>query len=209
MWKKHGKFLNNLPKRMCKTINQFNHGWLPVNASHSINASGTGRLCPFCLSCDEDQHHFLTCTHQHLNDQWKESSTIIESKMTSYDKNTPRQLIQLIGLAVTDWRTTSTPTMPDFLDQRFHQLFQAQSLIGWDHILEGHFSKKWRHTYSKTGNRPVSGSHTPSKRYGSNYTLSGNSDAKAITESRKKTKQNDPSYTLPQKFMNCTIKNKS
>jgi hypothetical protein len=142
MWKQHGKFVNNLPKRRCKTINQFNQGWLPVNAFHSINASGTGRLCPFCVSCEEDQHHILTCTHQHLSDQWKESSTIIKSKLISYDNNTPRKLIQLIGIAVTDWRTTSTPKIPNFLDQQFHQPFQAQSLIGRDQILKGRFSKK-------------------------------------------------------------------
>jgi hypothetical protein len=140
------KFSTIYPNACAKpSPNSTMSGYLSINASYSLNACGTGRLCPFCTSCDEDQHHFLTCTHQLLNDQWKESATIIQSKLTSYDKNNPRQLIQLIDLAVTEWRTTSTPTMPTFLDQRFHYLFQVQSLIGWDHILKGQFSKMWRH----------------------------------------------------------------
>jgi hypothetical protein len=130
---------------MCKTITQFNHGWLPVNASYSINATGTGRLCPFCSTSDEDQQHFLSCTHQHVTNQWKEASVTIKSKLIAYDKNINRQLIQLIGHAVVHWRTTPNPTMPSFLHPTFHQLFQAQSNIGWNHIVNGRFSKKWRH----------------------------------------------------------------
>jgi hypothetical protein len=142
MWKQHGKALIILPKRMCKTITQFNHNWLPVNASYSKNATGTGRLCPFCTTCDEDQHHFLSCTHPLLTDQWKEATVTIKAKLTTYDKHVHHHLIQQIGLAVTNWRTTSRPT---FLHPQFQQLFHAQSKIGWDHILKGRFSKRWRH----------------------------------------------------------------
>jgi hypothetical protein len=145
MWKEHGRALTNIPKRMCKTITQFNHEWLPVNASHSMNAVGTGRLCPFCATCDEDQHHFISCTHPHLMESWSEAAGTIKSKLTSYDKLIHHHLIQLISLSVTDWRTTPTPPIPLFLHSNFHHLFLAQSKIGWNHILKGRFSKQWRH----------------------------------------------------------------
>jgi hypothetical protein len=145
MWKQHGKALIGLPKRMSKTITQFNHDWLPVNASHSINAVGTGRLCPFCTTCDEDQHHFLCCTHPHITKLWNEAAVVIKSKVTAYDKNIHHHLIQLLSLSVSTWRTTSKPTLPPFLHPQFHNLFYAQSNIGWDHMLRGRFSKRWRH----------------------------------------------------------------
>jgi hypothetical protein len=63
LWAPHGKALTSLPKRMTKTITQFLHLWLPLNTSHSTKAIVTGKLCPFCASCDEDHHHFLSCSH--------------------------------------------------------------------------------------------------------------------------------------------------
>jgi hypothetical protein len=145
MWTQHGKALLCLPQRMCKTITQFNHEWLPVNTSPSINAIGTGRLCPYCATCDEDQQHFLSCSHPHLSKQWHDSAVTVKSKLTTYDKHTHHHLIQLIGLAITSWRTTSRPPVPTLLHPQFHQLFHSQAQIGWDHIIKGRFSKRWRH----------------------------------------------------------------
>jgi hypothetical protein len=145
MWNQHGKALTSLPKRMGKTIIQFNHEWLPVNTSYSTNATGTGRLCPFCSTCEEDQNHFLQCNHPTLTDQWANAGRNIKTKLTTYDKEIHHHLILLLSLAVTDWRTNPVPTTPTFLAPQFHQLFQSQSKIGWNHILKGRFSKQWRH----------------------------------------------------------------
>jgi hypothetical protein len=46
-------------------------------------------------------------------------------------------------LAFTEWRQTPNPPIPAFLPQRYHQLFQQQSMIGWHHILHGRFSILW------------------------------------------------------------------
>jgi hypothetical protein len=45
-WTSHGIALNNLHHRQKKTIIQFNHRWLPLNTSHSLQFTGTARLCP-------------------------------------------------------------------------------------------------------------------------------------------------------------------
>jgi hypothetical protein len=145
MWKQHGKALTSLPKRMGKTIIQFNHEWLPVNTSYSTNATGTGRLCPFCSTCEEDQNQFLQCNHPTLTAQWTKAGRNIKTKITAYDKEIHHHLILLLSLAVTEWRTTPVPSTPPFLAPQFHQLFRSQSKIGWNHILEGRFSKQWRH----------------------------------------------------------------
>jgi hypothetical protein len=143
LWQEHGYALASLPRRMNKTITQFNHKWLPLNDSHSIQASGTGKLCPFCLSCNEDHQHFLCCSHQTVTESWQVAATTIKAKLISYDKHVHRQLIQLIGRALTDWKTTKEPPLPDNLPQQFIPLFQNQSQIGWHHIIYGRFSKEW------------------------------------------------------------------
>jgi hypothetical protein len=65
-WKPHGDALVRLPTRCQKTITQLIHQWLPVNASHSLQHIGSGRLCPYCQSDQEEQHHLLTCHHSEV-----------------------------------------------------------------------------------------------------------------------------------------------
>jgi hypothetical protein len=142
LWKAHGNALVSLPRRMNKTITQFNHKWLPLNDSHSIKASRTGKLCPFCLSCNEDNQHFLCCSHQTVTELWQVAATTTKAKLISYDKQVHRQLIQLIERAMTDWKTMKAPLVPDNLPQQFIPLFQTQSQIGWHHIIYGRFSKE-------------------------------------------------------------------
>jgi hypothetical protein len=147
-WTSHGKALTALPRRMHKTITQFLHKWLPLNASPSLNTIGTGRLCPFCTTCDEDHQHFLTCSHKQSVALWDEAASTVKARLISYDKQIHRHLINLIGLAITSWRGLSDPPVPDFLSPQFHDLFHRQSQIGWHHILYGRFSKAWKsHLY--------------------------------------------------------------
>jgi hypothetical protein len=128
---------------MNKTTTQFIHKWLPLNASYSINAVDTVRLCPFCTTCEEDHQHFPECPHPGLNTLWQEAAISVKSKLRTYDKIVPNQLLLLIGLAITDWRNTPQPPKLEFLSQQFDNLFQHQSTIGWHHIINGRFSKTW------------------------------------------------------------------
>jgi hypothetical protein len=143
-WRVHGKTLTSLPQRQQKTITQFIHKWLPTNASHSFENIGTARLCPYCQSTDEDQSHFLSCTHTTSSKQWIEASTKITTNLTSFNKKINPQIIHLITMAITVWRNTPHPTQPEFLNTRFTTLFHNQSIIGWDQVLAGRFSKSWR-----------------------------------------------------------------
>jgi hypothetical protein len=129
--------------RQHKTIIQFIHGWLPVNASHSKTSAGTARLCPYCSSCDESQQHWLQCTHNELTILWKSAADTLARKLRKYNKNMDAKLVRLLGLAITDWRTTTSPSRPDFVTPNLYSLFDKQSLIGWNQILQGRFSKAW------------------------------------------------------------------
>jgi hypothetical protein len=148
MWHSHGKALKLLPPRQSTTITKYLHEWLPVNNSKSIQATDQAKLCPICSSIDEDQIHFLTCPHEFYTKLWIQSATNIKKKLFKYDKNIDHRLIQLLGIAITQWRNTTSPPIPDFLPPHYHALHQKQSSIGWNHILGGRFTKEWQKTTS-------------------------------------------------------------
>jgi hypothetical protein len=133
-----------LPPRQQHTTIQFNHRWLPLNASHSIQAESTGKLCPHCLSEDESHQHFLQCPHPAPVNQWTNATQQVIHRLRKYNKNIDNTLIQLITLSILEWRTTKSPARPQFLQPQYHQLFHAQSLIGWDQIIQGRFSTQWQ-----------------------------------------------------------------
>jgi hypothetical protein len=149
-WTAHGKSLTKLPSRTCKTITQMIHQWLPVNATYSINAVGTGRLCPFCLTCDKDDRHFLSCLHPTLSHLWAQAARNITKALIRYDSQIDRQILRLISEAITKWRTTPTPTVPTWLHPKYHTLFAKQSTIGWNHLILGRFSHSWQQATNKS-----------------------------------------------------------
>lgn len=155
IWVAHGRALSSLPIRMSKTITQLNHKWLPLNASYSINATGTGRLCPFCSSCDEDHQHFLSCSHPQPTTLWREAASKITTKLIAYDNQVSRQLTRLLSQAVSTWRTTKSPPPPDWLSPEYLPLFQAQAHIGWNHILHGRFTREWLRCLHKENNEGI------------------------------------------------------
>jgi hypothetical protein len=116
--------------RQHKTIIQFIHGWIPVNASYSKASIGTARLCPYCTSCDKSQQHWLQCTHDKLTNMWKTAADNVARKLRKYNKNIDVKLIRLLSLAITEWRTTKSPARPAFVTPTLYALFDKQSLIG-------------------------------------------------------------------------------
>jgi hypothetical protein len=149
-WAAHGKSLTKLPSRTSKTITQMLHQWLPVNASYSINAVGTGRLCPYCLTCEEDDRHFLSCPHPTPSHLWVQAASTITKALIRYDKHIDRQILRLISEAITKWRTTPQPIVPTWLHSKFHTLLVKQSKIGWNHLILGRFSKSWQQATNKS-----------------------------------------------------------
>jgi hypothetical protein len=149
-WDAHGKDISSTTGRQYKSTCQLIHRWLPVNASYSKKSVGTAKLCPYCLSENEDHQHFLNCKHPLLTESWEKASDIIYKKIKNYNAKVNHQLIKLIKLAISEWRTTSTPQTPTFLDKKYHHLFFKQSLIGWKHILNGRFSNEWNNILTTT-----------------------------------------------------------
>jgi hypothetical protein len=149
-WRAHGKALSQLSQRQQKTITQFIHNWLPTNAAHSQHNLGTGRLCPFCRTCEESQHHFLQCPHPQATTHWTEMANRTRNKLRQYHKNIDHRLVDLIKNSILVWRTTESPEVPTTLPQQYHQLFQAQQKIGWNQIIKGRFANEWQLTLDTT-----------------------------------------------------------
>jgi hypothetical protein len=138
-WSAHEKALTSFNWR-------FIHGWTPANASYSKTSIGTARLCPYCNSCDETQQHWLQCPHDELKQHWKTAADNVYRKLLVYNKNINAKLVKLLTLAITEWRTTKVPARPDFVTSELYALFDKQSLIGWDQIIQGRFSQLWQFT---------------------------------------------------------------
>jgi hypothetical protein len=142
-WISHGNALNTLRQRHKKTIIQFNHRWLPIYTSHSLQYTGTARLCPICTQIDETHHHYLSCSHPTSKQIWSSNIQLLQEKNQKYNKHINKTIIKLNILAITEWRLTPHPPQPSFITQPFFELFQQQSIIGWDQIIHGRFSSSW------------------------------------------------------------------
>jgi hypothetical protein len=138
-WIAHGKALAALPQRQQRITTQFIHQWLPTNASHSVQAEGTGGLCPYCKSDEETHQQYLTCNHPESTQLWTQTIQQIITKIKKYNKCIDNILIKLITLGLLEWRTTIRPERPQFVNPQYHQLFHQQSEIGWNQLLNGRF----------------------------------------------------------------------
>jgi hypothetical protein len=141
-WKPHGSALIQLPSRQRKTVTQFLHGWLPLNTSHHLQLSGSARMCPLRATQEEICHHMLSRTHLPLQELWLTASKSIQQKLFKYRLQVDQQVVKLIYTAVMEWRVTTQPPSPSFLEPKYAQLFWSQSTIGWDQILKGRFSSQ-------------------------------------------------------------------
>jgi hypothetical protein len=142
-WREHGTALQRIKRRRHKSTIQTIHQWLPVNASPTRGLLGTARLCPYCNSCEENQHHYYNCLHDDLRLKWSEAASNIRKKILKLHQDTHHQLLKLLHSAVTEWRTIEKPQRPDYLIPSFYNLFQQQSHIGWNQIILGRISQAW------------------------------------------------------------------
>jgi hypothetical protein len=154
-WQSHGKAFSALSGRRYKTTCQLIHKWLPVNKSYSKASIGTAKLCPFCCSEEEDQIHFLSCNHIELKSAWDKASEVLYTRLHKYNKHIHHHLLKLLTLAITQWRTTTSPEVPNFLHPKFHSLFKNQSVIGWNQIINGRFSTQWAEAITSECTNPT------------------------------------------------------
>jgi hypothetical protein len=126
-WKSHRKALNLLRRNHRKMIIQFNYRWPPLNDSHSVQAIGQGRCCPYCMNEFETRTHFLSCYHPTAISQWSSAAQELQTKLKKHSKHFDANLLKLIILAFVEWQQTPNPPLPPFLPQRYHQLFQQST----------------------------------------------------------------------------------
>lgn len=120
-WHLHNTVLRQWPYYTQKTIRQFIHDWIPVNAQmgsgHAISS-----ICPLCNNNDETPHHFAQCNSiRATTTVWEAAALSVQSKATQprIDRNLTRLLINTLQ----SWWTDQQPQRPHALDERYHQLF--------------------------------------------------------------------------------------
>jgi hypothetical protein len=73
----------------------------------------------------------------------KAASLQVKQTMHKYNKNVDPQLISLLTLSISKWRTTTKPIKPGFLSNEYTTLCNHQSEIGWNQVLCCCLSKEW------------------------------------------------------------------
>jgi hypothetical protein len=109
-WPAHGNAISCLTGGQQKITLQFIHKWLLVNASHSLQAEGTGCLCPLCHQEEEDHIHFNSCQHTIVTDQWKKATDKLQKKLHNYTKSIHPTITQLLSMSLTEWENIICPT---------------------------------------------------------------------------------------------------
>jgi hypothetical protein len=145
-WHLHSTSITRLKPSQQKTIRQFIHRWLPVNA-HPGSSHAISPLCPLCNHHDETQHHFLSCTEIRLQEGWQLAATNIKKKANklAIDPTLTRLLIQ----SILHWRTSINPPVPSYISHQYIPLFHQQTSLGWDQILQGRITHQWVHQQNR------------------------------------------------------------
>jgi hypothetical protein len=111
--RKHQQHITT-PKRTTQHSNKFNTK-SNTDTAYLKQSVGTAHLCPYCTTERKDQHHFLSGTHPHQQEAWDKAANQTTIRLQQYNTTVHYQLIKLIKLAITTWRTTSTPPIAKFL----------------------------------------------------------------------------------------------
>jgi hypothetical protein len=148
-WNVHNKAMQRLTSHQQKTIRQFIHEWLPVNA-HKGSTQAISTLCPLCHSMDETQAHFLTCMDKRSIAGWKKTVDEVQTKAAKLHLHP--MMSRLLCNAITHWRHSPNPNVPEFLPDKYHALFHHQAAIGWDQLLKGRMSTLWASLHNELSN---------------------------------------------------------
>jgi hypothetical protein len=154
-WHCHGSALQLLRGRKRKSIQQFIHRWLPVNAHPSQAKQGTAKRCPYCETHDETHSHFLGCHHPLATKQRQQAMKNISKQLVK--RKTDTVLFQLLTHAILDWADCPRPARPAFVTPPYYELFERQSLIDWNQVIHGQWSLAWVQVYDTLNQSKLDG----------------------------------------------------
>ena len=129
----------NNKKKHETTLLKLQHGILPLGARlHHKYDPKYQHACPSCNAADETYLHMIRCPDRQA---WRTTFLQALRKQMS-DTNTPLDVIQLMldGVqSVLDDKPPSDIVAPAHL----HHILEAQTTIGWEHVLRGRLSLRW------------------------------------------------------------------
>jgi hypothetical protein len=142
-WNILGLTIYRLPNIMWKTIEQYNHGWLPT-----LDHSGTKTIhrlprFPRFMRELETNNHFLACSI--IQDA---IVNILISELEQRNKATPKILLELIVYGILE---QTTPPL-NYKNQELTELFDEQKSIGWKILLHRKWTTQWRLQYNRLNN---------------------------------------------------------
>jgi hypothetical protein len=138
-WSIYSKAIHPFPLNQRKTITQFNNGWLPVNGHPGRALTIPEQECPACRLQKETIAHLFKCPI--LQEQWK--MLLSKSHLTTPASTEENHINTILLWSITEpFELQKTHPLPD-VPIEYKNLIQAQTLIGWDHILMGRWTSLW------------------------------------------------------------------
>jgi hypothetical protein len=135
------------------------HGLLNTNAQNNKYYT-SDPLCPHCRLCHESQSHIFMCSSPVLVEFRSAQLNALKSSLASID--TPHVIIDHLLMGIRNplpeqsmHLETPLPTAPSQSDTSSEitlvtmAAFKEQSILGWDQLLCGRLSKRWKEAYSQ------------------------------------------------------------
>jgi hypothetical protein len=111
----------------------------------------TAKSCPHCRLSNKSHVNFLACNNAIIKQLWTEANNELSKALQTHQSDP--MLKRLLVHAISYLRTMDNAQIPDFLPPEYHNLFKAQSQIGWSQVLEGRWSTQWVKLHDKHAQR--------------------------------------------------------
>ena len=102
--------------------------------------------CPRCGEPELTRNHIVQCQHNSATQQWKRKRQDLET--WCYTSQTSPELRKLLLAAIDSWYKQETRFHPPTTSETKH-LVEAQTKIGWKHLVDGFFVHQWAETQQK------------------------------------------------------------
>ena len=144
-WKIHGAAMEKLTPQYRQKVSKFLFEQLATNTREVHIHKYRSRMCEACGLCDEDNDHVLQCT-QLLRVEAKEAMMKeIEDYFIDTCISEGTRICFITG--ITAWlNKTEMPALQQIVTHAsviLRQAYIEQSIIGWNHLIRGRFSKSW------------------------------------------------------------------
>jgi len=148
---------NRLSRLEQKTLDKFNHNWLPLQTSHQVQSTSKQQQCPSCQGHAKNTEHFLICPHPARQQYWVEFQELLQKY---HIRNTvPHKLQELLISGLQCSHNSNVPIPHQFnQNPNLAPVIAQQTALRWHQLLHRQTAIAW-HQYSQRQAQPTINSY--------------------------------------------------